>query len=215
MMLKNDSDGWRIIYDVHDSIGYNDSLYDPTPLPQSVLKNIDEQLIRADQAQGGPALPKPGKLFIPSDPAQLAKWKDYETILAEKLLPQYPRAKVLCEWELTEKLEQEINVWALCMTTNPASQISRYYFPAASLPAIIHLTADGTLQSVEVPAYGDEYMDDVKALFPNGMWKDLPPDVAAMEKHLHWRRTNPAEPPLVVLNATAILKVTPVATATP
>ena len=36
-----------------------------------------------------------------------------------------------------------------------------------------------------------------------------------MEKHLRWRRMDPAEPPLVVLNATAILTGTPALPATP
>ena len=206
--LRNEQDGWKIIYDVHDEEVSRRSLYAPTPLPQDVLSGLDKQLIDLNKGQGGPALPKAGKSFIPSDPAQLEEWKEYETALAEKLLPQYPRNKVLCEWELTEKSAQKINVWAICMTTVTSADVGNYYFPTASVPAIINLDADGLVQSVEIPKYGEHYLSDVRMLFPNGTWEDLP-NVSAMEKHLHWRRAHPAEPPLVVLNALATPKATP------
>jgi hypothetical protein len=213
MILSNEQDGWKIIYDVHDDESHR-SLYAPTPFPKGVLSGLDKQLIGLSQGQDGPALPKPGKSFIPFDPAQLQGWKEYETALAEKLLPQYPREKVLCEWELTEKFEQKLNVWAICMTTVTSAEIGNYYFPAASVPAVIHLDADGKLQSVEIPEYGDHYLSDFGRLFPNGAWKDLP-DASAMENHLHWRRMHPTEPPLVVLNAAAILTVTPTMSSPP
>jgi len=204
--LRKEQDGWKIIYDVHDDNSHR-SLYDPTPFPEDVLSGLDKELITLSQGQSGPALPGAGKTYIPSDPAQLERWKEYETALAEKLLPQYPRDTVLCEWELTEKFEQKLNVWAVCMTTVTSADVGNYYFPAASLPAVVNLNADGSVQSVETPQYSDLYISDFWRLFPNGAWKDLP-NVSAMEKHLHWRRTHPAEPPLVVLNAA--VTVTPI-----
>ena len=168
-----------------------------------MLNALDKRLIYLNRAQNIPELPRAGEIFIPSDPAQLEKWKEYETALAEKLLPQYPREKVLCEWELTEKSEQKVNVWAVCMTTVTSAEIGNYYFPAASVPAVIHLDPAGTVQSVEIPEYGEHYLADLWRLFPDGAWKNFPM-VAAMEKHLHWRRMHPMEPPLVVLNVTAI-----------
>jgi hypothetical protein len=215
--LRNEQDGWKIIYDVNDDDtdpNSQRSLYAPTPFPKDVLDRLDKQLIDLSQGQGGPALPKEGKSFIPSDPAQLKRWKEYETALAEKLLPQYPRDKVLCEWELTEKSEQKLNVWAVCMTTVTSAATGSYYFPAASVPAVINLNAEGAVQSVEIPEYGEYYFIDFSRLFPNSAQVGFP-NVSAMEKHLHWRRGHPTEPPLVVLNATAILTVTPVATPTP
>ena len=212
--LRNEQDGWKIIYDVHDEEVSRRSLYAPTPLPQDVLSGLDKQLIDLNKGQGGPALPKAGKSFIPSDPAQLEKWKEYESALAEKLMPQYPRDKVLCEWELMEKSGQKINVWAICLTTVTSPEIGNYYFPAASVPAVIYLNTGGEPQSVEIPEYGQNYITDFWQLAPNTIWNQLP-NVSAMEKHLHWRRTHPAEPPLVVLNATAILTPTPVITSTP
>lgn len=213
IMLRNEKDGWKIIYDVHDDYSHR-SLYDPTPFPNDVLSGLDKQLIDLSRGQGGPALPDAGKPFIPSDPVQLERWKEYETALAEKLLPQYPRDTVLCEWELKKKFEQKITVWAVCMTTVTSANISSYYFPVASLPAVINLDANGAVQSVEIPEYGERYISDFKRLFPNHVWIYVP-NVSAMEKHLHWRRINRTEPPLVVLNATAILTVTPVVTSTP
>ena len=129
-------------------------------------------------------------------------------------MSQYPRDKVLCEWELTEKSEQKLNVWAVCMASATSAEIGNFYFPVASVPALINLEADGSVQSVEIPEYGEHYLADFWKLFPNGAWTDLP-DVSAMEKHLHWRRIYPAEPPLVVLNAAAILTLTPEASPTP
>lgn len=213
MILRKEQDGWKIIYDVHDDQSHR-SLYAPTPFPKDVLDGLDQQLIRLNEGQGGPALPGEGKSFIPSDPTQLEKWEEYESGLAEKLMPQYPRDKVLCEWELMEKSEQKINVWAVCLTTVTSPETGNYYFPAASVPAVINLDAGGGVQSVEIPEYGENYIAGFWKLVPDTIWNQFP-NVSAMEKHLHWRRTHPAEPPLVVLNATAILNATPVATPTP
>jgi len=213
MILKKEPDGWKIIYDVHDDESHR-SLYAPTPFPRDVLNELDRQLIRLNEGQGGPALPGEGKSYIPSDPMQLEKWEEYESALAGKLLPQYPRDRVLCEWELMDKSEQKLNVWAICLTTVTSPEIGIYYFPAASVPAVIHLDSGGGVQSMEIPAYGKNYISDFWKLVPETIWNQFP-DVSAMEKHLHWRRTHPAEPPLVVLNATAIVKATPAATPMP
>ena len=213
MILKKEQDGWKIIYDVHDDQSHR-SLYAPTPFPKDVLDRLDQQLIRLNEGQGGPALPGEGKSFIPSDPAQLEKWGEYESILAEKLMPQYPRNQVLCEWELMEKSEQKLKVWAICLTTVPSPEIGNYYYAAASVPAVVNRDADGGVQSVEIPEYGENYIADFWKLVPKTIWNQFP-DVSAMEKHLHWRRTHLAEPPLVVVNATAILNITPAATPAP
>ena len=213
MILKKEQDGWKIIYDVHDDYPHR-SLYAPTPFPKDVLDGLDEQLIRLNEGQGGPALPAEGNSYIPADPTQLEKWEEYEFALAEKLMPQYPRDEVLCEWELMEKSEQKINVWAICLTTVTSPEIGNYYFPAASVPAVINIDAGGGVRSVEIPEYGENYIADYWKLVPNGVWNQFP-NVSAMEKHLHWRRTHPSEPPLVVLNAAAILLATPTATPAP
>lgn len=213
MNLKKEQDGWKIIYDVYDDQSHR-SLYAPTPFPNDVLNGLDQQLIRLNKGQGGPALPGEGKSHIPSDPAQLENWEEYESALAEKLMPQYPPDRILCEWELMEKSEQKINVWAMCLTTITSPEIGIYYFPAASVPAAIHLNAEGGVKSVEIPEYGENYIAGFWKLVPNTIWNQLP-NVSAMEKHLHWRRTHPAEPPLVVLNAAAILLATPTATPAP
>jgi hypothetical protein len=213
IILRHEPAGWKITYDVHDDNSHR-SLYAPTPFPKDVLNKLDQELIGFNRGQAGAALPKAGKAFIPSDPAQLERWKEYETALAAKLMPQYPRDRVLCEWEITEKSEQKINMWAVCMATVTSAEIGSYYFPAASVPAVINLDTDGAVKSVEIPEYGEQYLADFRRLFPNGAWKDLP-NVSAMEKHLHWRRINPAEAPLVVLNAAAILTLTPEVSPTP
>jgi photosystem II stability/assembly factor-like uncharacterized protein len=212
MILKKEPGGWKIIYDVHDDHPHR-SLYAPTPFPADVLQQLDQTLIRLNEGRGGPALPGEGKSYIAPDPVQLELWKEYETALAEKLMPGYPRNRVFCEWELMEKSAQKLNVWAVCMTTVTSAEIGNYYFPAASVPALIHLDAGGAVQNVEIPQYGENYIADFWKLVPDRIWNQWP-DASAMEKHQHWRRTHPAEPPLVVLNATAILQAAPAATAT-
>ena len=154
IILRHEQSGWKITYDVHDDYSHR-SLYAPTPFPKDVLNELDQKLMDLNQGQAGAVLPKAGKSFIPSDPAQLERWKDYETALAEKLMPQYPRDKVLCEWELTEKSEQKLNVWAVCMASATSAEIGNFYFPVASVPALINLEADGSVQSVEIPEYGE------------------------------------------------------------
>lgn len=212
MILQNEEDGWKIIYDVHDDYSHR-SLYAPTLFPEDVLSDLDDQLIGMSKGQGGSMLPGEGKLFISSDPDQLERWEEYETALAQKLLPEYPHDKVLCEWELTEKSKQKVIVWAICITTITSADVGNYYFPAASVPAVIYLDSNGAVQSVETPKYGNSYISDFWRLFPNGAWIDLP-NVSAMEKHLHWRRRYP-EPPLVVLNTTAISTGVPTSTPVP
>ena len=213
IILRYEQGTWKIIYDVHDDHSHR-SLYDPTPLPKDVLDGLDKSLIDLGQGKEGPALPKDLTYFIPSDPEQLNKWKDYENALAEKLMSEYPRDTVFCEWELTEKTLQKINVWASCMTTVTSPDIGNYYFPVVSLPAVINLTPSGEIQSIETPEYGETYLSDIWRLFPNGVWKTAP-NVLAMERHLNWRRVHFNEPPLVVLNATAILTPSPTVTPTP
>jgi hypothetical protein len=213
IMLRHETDGWKIVYDVYNDKPHR-SLYAPTPFPKDVLSNLDDTLMNLNKGQAGPALPRVLQSFIPSEPAQLTRWKEVETALAKKLLPQYHRDQVLCEWELTEKSEQKFNVWAVCMATITSTQTGSYYFPAASVPAVISFDAGGMVQNVESPEYGERYVSDVLRLFPNAIWK-VHPDIRAMEMHLHWRRRHPTEPPLVVLNAEAILKVTPTVSPTP
>jgi len=90
IILGNEQDGWKIIYDVHDDYSHR-SLYAPTPFPKDVLNGLDQELIRVSQGQGGAVLPQEGKLFIPSDPAQLDRWKEYETSLAKNHAAISPR----------------------------------------------------------------------------------------------------------------------------
>jgi len=100
------------------------------------------------------------------------------------------------------------------MTTITSAEVGNYYYPVASVPVVINFDTNGEVQSMEIPEYGENYISDFSRLFPNHVWIYVP-NVFAMEKHLHWRRINRTEPPLVVLNATAILTATPTVTPTP
>ena len=110
--------------------------------------------------------------------------------------------KVLCEWELSGQSGQEVYVWAVCKETTPVAEISQYFFPVASVPAVIYLGADGTVQNVEIPEYGSNYLSDIRRMFPLDVQKRIA-DIGKMEDHIEWRRIHPEEPPLIVLSATS------------
>ncbi len=63
IILQNEQDGWKIIYDVYDDYSHR-SLYAPTPFPKDVLNGLDKQLIDLSKGQSGPALPKELESFV-------------------------------------------------------------------------------------------------------------------------------------------------------
>lgn len=143
--------------------------------------------------------------FITPNPIQVVRWKEYEHALGEKLLGNDPFADdVICEWEILGQFEQEIYVWAKCMSTMPISD--KNIFWQSSVPAVIILGVNGTVQDVKIPGAGTLYASDIHKMFPANVQERIfnnRIDYHRIADHLEWRLTHPEEPPLVVLSATA------------
>jgi|GEM_PF-5228063 len=132
--------------------------------------------------------------------ASAPRWTEYESALAQKFLPE--GIKGVCEWEVLEQAAQDVFVWAVCHGNSASSGST-----GMSAPAVIHLTADGKIQSITVPRDGALYTQDVTALFPAELHErifshTLSPE---MEKHLEMRIAHPETPPLIVLTGTPAL----------
>lgn len=190
IVLRNEQGQWKIVSD-----HYGDFLWRTM---RKNNKSIDKMLQTYNAARSFPTLTK---AIITPEPAQIQRWKEYENALAGKLLPSVPLEKVLCEWEFSGQSDRKVYVWAVCKATDPVTEISKFFFPVASVPAVIYLGADDAVQNVEIPEYGSNYLSDLRSMFPLEVQERIP-DIAKMEDHLVWRRTHPEEPPLVVLSAT-------------
>jgi len=140
--------------------------------------------------------------FITPDPIQVEKWKEYEDALGMQLLPPNSlRGKVLCEWEILGRSDKEVYVWAFCQSPPYSKNLKA---SIASIPAVIYLQTDGTIQSVNIPGSGTAYASDIRKLFPADIQEKIfshSIDTNRMEAHINWRREDP-EPPLVILSAT-------------
>ena len=143
---------------------------------------------------------------ITPDAIQVEKWKEYEDALVHSILPTYSSEAILCEWDILAQAGQEVYVWAVCASSNVSDW----------RPAVVHLDADGSVRSVEVPKRGSA--SDIDRMFPeeaqvkfslytggslfDGRLKE-------MLDHLSYRETHPEEPPLIVLLATPMPTPTP------
>ena len=140
--------------------------------------------------------PTPTQPIIPvitPDPIQVERWKEYENALAKSVLPDLASEEVLCEWDILGRSADEVYVWAVC------SGIAG----GGSVPAVIHLEEDGSIQSVERII---NWSADILRLFPadvRGKFDRYPSGRAReMSEHVDWRRTHPEEPPLIILSTT-------------
>jgi len=135
------------------------------------------------------------------DPAQLARWMEYQDALARKFIPEsYAQGiAVLCEWVLLGQSESKLYVWAVCQASGSIPTVR-------SAPAVVHLDSGGTIQGVETPGSGSNYVPDIRKLFPSDVQEKIFArlvDVGAMRDHIYLRLEHP-EPPLIVLSATSI-----------
>jgi hypothetical protein len=146
--------------------------------------------------------------MITPDAIQVERWKEYENALAKSLFSFLPPEEVVCEWEILGRSNQKVYVWAVCTaiissgTTIGETEI----FSSSSVPAVIHLGEDGTVQSAEIPGAGSFYARDISRMFSPDVQEKFDRyhfgGTAEMGEHLEWRRTHPGEPPLIVLSAT-------------
>lgn len=150
-------------------------------------------------------LPQPTVRFaITANPEQVAHWVEYEQALARKLLSYLPPKEVLCEWEILGQDEKAVYVWAVCMGLPPPGK-SEIFAPGASIPAVIHLKPNGSIQSIELPRDNyTSYVEGVQKIFPESV-KEIITDrsmkIPEMMAHIRLRREKP-EAPLIILWST-------------
>ena len=140
---------------------------------------------------------KPLPIFTP-DAIQVERWKEYQTELAKSLLSFLPAEAVLCEWDILGQFDRGIYAWAVCEGTGGGTSA-----PKISVPVVIYLEADGTVQNVEHPKH---WIVDIQRMFPAEIQEKFDyynfGRANELSQHIDWRRTHPEEPPLVILSAT-------------
>jgi len=165
----------------------------PTPIPASTLTPI---IITPSPLPTEPIIP-----MITPDPVQLARWREYETALATSLFPSsFIPGEFLCEWEILGRSDQEVYVWAVCMSIFSVEGVGVPY--GGSIPAVIHIGTDGAVQSVERPGGGTDYASDIRKMFPLDAQEKIFGHLInfqGLTDHLNWRRQHREEPPLIVL----------------
>lgn len=169
--------------------------FSPTPLPTSTVIPV--------AITPSPLPTQPMTTFLTPDPIQVETWKEYEKALGTKLLaPEFSQGEILCEWELLGRADQIVYVWAFCQSLPNSEGLPA---SVASVPAVIHLGDDGSVQGVDIPGSGSAYARDVRQMFPTNIQELIfshSIDTIRMEAHIDARRKNP-EPPLIVLSATS------------
>jgi len=174
----------------------------PTPVPTSTLIPVT---VTPSPLPTQPIIP-----LITPDAIQVERWREYEDALARTILSFLPREEVICEWEILGRSDQEVYVWALCTSiislgTSPISGTET--FSSSSIPAVIHLREDGSVQSVEIRGAGSFYAPDISRMFPLDVQEEIERyrrGAGEIFEHIAWRRTHPEEPPLIVLLANPV-----------
>ena len=163
----------------------------PTPLPTSTL--IPATIIPT------PLPTEPVFPVITPDPIQVERWKEYEDALAKAFFKSYLQPdQVVCEWVILGRTDQEVYVWAYCSGIYTAAP------SAGSIPAVIHLEKDGSVQNAEIPGSGTAYGTDIRRMFPSDLQQrifDHSISFQGIDDRMRWRRGRPEEPPLIILNS--------------
>ncbi len=143
--------------------------------------------------------PTPTGLVFPAitpDPVQVEKWDEYEDALAGVIHSYLPPDDTVCEWEILGQTEQEVYVWAYCATTYSAGS------SLSSVPVVIHLGTDGSVEGIETPGDGTAYATGIRRLFPPDIQERIfsgQINSQGWGDRLRWRRAHPDDPPLIVL----------------
>lgn len=171
-----------------------------TPVPPTNTPALEFTFIPATVMPTQPFLPA----MITPDAIQVARWREYEIALAKTLFPSsFIPGEFLCEWEILGQSNQEVYVWAECISISVDISGLPYY--EGGIPAVIHVEPDGSIQSVEIPGGGADYAADIRLMFPLEAQERIFGGLISFEElreHLRWRREHPEEPPLIVVSAT-------------
>jgi hypothetical protein len=168
----------------------------PTPVPTFTLIPVT---VTPSPLPTQPIIP-----MLTPDTIQLERWKEYEDALAIAIFPSsFIPGEFLCDWEILGRSDQEVYVWAVCTSIFSIEGVGVPY--GGSIPAVIHIGADGAVQSVEIPGGGTDYASDIRKMFPHDAQERIFGHLInfqGLTDHLNWRREHPEEPPLIVLIAT-------------
>lgn len=142
----------------------------------------------------------PISIFTP-DAIQIERWREYQTELAKTIFPNDPPEWFFCEWVILGRSDLKVYVWAVCGIG----------VRVASVPLVISLNADGSIQNVEKPQ--NWTVENIEKMFPEDVRNKFNSmesgEAQKMLEHLDWRLTHPGEPPLIILSAMPTLTPAP------
>ena len=175
------------------------TIVSPTPVPASTSQPV---IVTPSPLPTEPIVP-----IITPDTIQIERWREYEDALIEAFFRSYlSPEEAVCEWEIMGRTEQEVYVYAYCAgiySSNPSQ---------ASIPAVIHIRMDGSVESAEIPGAGTSYGPDIRRMFPSDVQERIfgrSIYFQEMADRLRWRRGHPDEPPWVVLSSLSIQPTQP------
>ena len=137
-------------------------------------------------------------------PTPLPRWRLYEMALAKAMFtfdvyPSHNTANVFCEWEVYGHTQYRVYLYAVCQDAASADG------SAGSMPAVLYLAADGTIEKAVIPEDGAGYRPSVERMFPadilpyvNSSSSLFAYDSNAAIAHIDYRREHPGTPPQIV-----------------
>jgi len=146
--------------------------------------------------------PMPTEPIIPiiaPDPVQVERWNEYEDALAIAFFKSYYQPEeVVCEWVILGQTDQEVYVWAHCASIYSAGPSQ------GSIPTVIRIGANGSVQNAEIPGSGTAYGPSIRRLFPPDLQEIIFDHSVLFSQEqmdrLRWRRGHPDEPPWIVFS---------------
>lgn len=166
------------------------TIVSPTLVPTSTFTPV---IYTPSPTPTGPIFPA-----ITPDSIQVEKWNEYEDALAIAFYKNYYQPEeVVCEWVILGQTDQEVYVWGHCASIYSAGPSQ------ASIPTVIRIGTDGSVQDAEIPGSGTAYGPGIRRLFPPELQQIIFDHSVmfsqAQMDHLRWRRGHPEEPPWIVL----------------
>jgi hypothetical protein len=173
----------------------------PTSVPTSTLIPVT---VTPSPMPTEPIIP-----IITPNPAQVERWNEYEDALALAFFKSYYQPEeVVCEWVILGQTDQEVYVWAHCASIYSAGPSQ------GSIPTVIRIGANGSVQNAEIPGSGTAYGPSILRLFPPDLQEIIFDHSVLFSQEqtdrLRWRRGHPDEPPWIVFSTLTIQPTQPV-----
>lgn len=147
----------------------------------SLVSGCAKEVSPAEPSNEDPKLP------TPAAPA----WRQVEASISDAALG-FEEGK--CEWEVWGWMGQERYIWTFCQTGPEVNAT------AVSLPMVVHLATDGSVESIKLAQEGPEYTLSVQRLFPPAVQDKIFAnefDLYAAVSHLETRWNYPSMPPSI------------------